>query len=250
MLTLPLTIISCGKRPDPVVVTQPTTAEVHINFKNYAGSEALKIDGTTYNAPQGEQITVSRFNYYISNVKLTKADGSTWAETESYHLLQQEKTSSLHFHLEDVPVGVYTGISFLVGVDEARNTSGAQTGALDPVNGMFWTWQTGYIMAKMEGTSPQSKDDSTHKYVLHIGGYKGEFSGIRAVSLTFPAAIDVSGGKSGDLVIKADALKWFESGVIKLSETNDLMMPGTTSKAIADNYSKMFTLESAGTTTE
>ncbi|WP_316930094.1 MbnP family protein, partial [Hymenobacter sp. IS2118] len=42
--------------------------------------------------------------------------------------------------LKDIPVGDYQSVSFTVGVDSARNVAGAQTGALDPNNGMFWTW--------------------------------------------------------------------------------------------------------------
>jgi hypothetical protein len=244
MLILPLAVLSCKKKEDPKL-----PAEVHINFKNYVGTEMMKLNTVTYKTPQGEDFTVSRFNYYISNIKFIKADGTTYAEPESYHLLQQEKTSSLHFHVGNVPAGAYTGMSFLIGVDEARNTDGAQTGALDPVNGMFWTWQTGYIMAKLEGTSPQSKD-STKKYVLHIGGYKGENSGIRAVSINFPSPIVIEGTTNGDVVIKANALKWFEPNAIKIAETSELMMPSSKSKTIADNYANMFTLESAATTTE
>jgi hypothetical protein len=239
-----ITIASCKKKEDPKL-----PAEVHINFKNYAGAEPLKLNTATYTTPQGEQITVSRFNYYISNIKLTKSDGSVYAEPESYHLLQQEKTGSLHFHLKDVPAGTYTGMSFMIGVDEPRNIDGAQTGALDPINGMFWTWQTGYIMAKLEGKSPQSKD-TTNKYVLHVGGFSGEYNGIRSISLNFPSAIAIEGSKSGDVVIKADMLKWFEPNAVKISENSELMMPSAATRKIADNYSKMFTLESAGVTTE
>jgi hypothetical protein len=49
-----------------------------------------------------------------------------------------------------------TGIRFLLGVDSARNVSGIQTGALDPARGMFWTWNSGYVMAKIEGSSPSA----------------------------------------------------------------------------------------------
>ena len=54
-----------------------------------------------------------------------------------------------------MPAGNYNSLSFLLGVDSMHNVSGAQTGALDPANDMFWTWNSGYVMAKMEGASPR-----------------------------------------------------------------------------------------------
>jgi hypothetical protein len=61
-------------------------------------------------------------------------------------------------------------MEFMIGVDSARNNSGAQTGALDPTNGMFWSWSTGYIMAKFEGTSAQSPA-AANALKFHIGGF-------------------------------------------------------------------------------
>jgi hypothetical protein len=237
------TLVACKKQDDP---TPEEKGEVHFNFKNYAGEAALQLGTASYTTPQNEEITVSKFNYYISNIKLMNTEGGEYAEPESYHLLQQDKLGSLHFHLANVPGGKYKSVSFLIGVDEARNTSGAQTGALDPINGMFWDWNTGYIMAKMEGTSPQSKD-STKKFMLHVGGFNGEFNSLRTVTLDFPAPIEVSATESGDLVVKADALKWFAPTAIRIAERNTFMMPSATTKAMADNYSKMFTLQTAQT---
>ena len=60
----------------------------------------------------------------------------------------------------------------MIGVDSARNTSGAQLGALDPANSMFWSWNSGYIFVRMEGNSPQSTQPY-NKLQFHIGGFKG-----------------------------------------------------------------------------
>lgn len=251
LLSISAVAVSCKKKKDPEPVTPTvTSAEVHMNFKNYAGNDALQLNSGTYTTAQGESITISKFNYYISNIKLTATDGSVYTEPESYHLMQQEKLGSLHFHLEEVPLKTYNKVTFMVGVDEARNTSGAQTGDLDPVNGMFWTWNTGYIMAKMEGTSPQSTDTTNHSYKLHIGGFKGDYNAVKEVTLTFPTPVTLAAGSSGELVIKADALKWFAPSAIKLSEGSEIMIPSARSKSIADNYAQMFTLQSAVQVTE
>lgn len=248
-----LTAASCDKKEDPVVPTTPTPtgpAEMHIMFKNYVGTSEMELDNATYTNQKGETYKISLFNYYISNIKFTKKDGTEYAEPESYHLIQQSSSTSGHFHIEDVPAGEYKSVTFTVGVDEARNTSGAQTGALDPVNGMFWTWNTGYIMAKLEGTSDASTaTDKVFRH--HIGGFKGEMSGVRTITLDFPATIAVGDKAAGDIVIKTDAAKWFgPDNVISIAEASDIMMPSATSVKIANNYSKMFSITSATTVIE
>lgn len=239
----------CRKKDDPVIVDPPAKKEVHINFINFAGNDTLKLNTATYTNAANEQFTLSIFNYYISNVKLIAASGSDYVEKESYHLVREGVNGSRHFHLEDVPQGDYKAISFMVGVDSARNVSGAQTGALDVSNGMFWDWNTGYIMAKMEGTSDASTKP-TKAFVYHPGGFKGENSVLRTVQLDFPTTISVKGDVNGDVVIKADALKWFTPQAISIAAVNSVMMPGPDATRIADNYSKMFSIIKATTTNE
>ncbi len=245
-----LATISCNKKddPDPVDTNQP--AEMGFTFKNVVGIDPLVL-GTNnqYFNASNEQYQVTTFNYYISNIKLVKKDGTTYDEPESYHLVQESTPSSKHFHLEDIPYGEYTGVQFLIGVDEARNTAGAQTGALDPQNGMFWDWNSGYIMAKMEGISSASTAaDGTFRY--HIGGFSGDNNVLRTVKMDFPSSLVIGSGSVGELEIKADAAKWFTPNNISIAATNSIMMPGPTARKIADNYAKMFSINTATVTIE
>ncbi len=242
---LAVTATSCRKKgtETPAPDTTAKVGEVGFEFTNYVGSDKLDT-AETYTVSGSQQIKVSKFNYYITNIKLLKADGSEYAETESYHVVKQFPGSSRHFHLKDVPAGSYTGVTFLVGVDSARNTAGAQTGGLDPAGDaadMYWGWKTGYIMAKLEGTSPQS-GEADKTFTHHIGGFGGEFSGVRKVTLMFDAAHTLAANSEMTIPVKADVAKWFAPNAIDLSATYNLMMVNATSKAIADNYAKMFTV--------
>lgn len=80
----------------------------------------------------------------------------------------------------------YDSITFLIGVDSLHNVSGAQTGALDPVNDMFWTWNSGYVMAKLEGNS-SSSPQMNQKFEYHIGGYSGKHNVVKKLSFRFNA---------------------------------------------------------------
>jgi hypothetical protein len=125
-----------------------------------------------------------------------------------------------------------------VGVDSTRNVSGAQTGALDPTNGMFWTWNTGYIFAKLEGRSPSSAAPF-QKLTHHIGGFRTGENAIRKITLAMPFEI----GRAKELVINADVQKWFDGPhQISIASNASVMSPGGVALKIADNYASMFSV--------
>ena len=240
----------CEKKPVTTTtpVTTPTQNEVHFNFENYFGNDEIALGTGTYTTSQSEQITLNTFNYWITNIKLVKSDGTEFTEAESYRLLRGDKHATMHFHLANVPAGTYTGIKFMIGVDIARNTGGAQTGALDPtVNGdMFWSWSTGYIQAKLEGTSPQSTL-ANNLVTYHIGGVAPGKETPRNVTLSFGKDM-VVGAQAGSIKIKADAAKWFGPGnpIIIKDSPNSTHGGGPVSIKIADNYQHMFSITTVG----
>ena len=64
-------------------------------------------------------------------------------------------------------VGGYASyVRLMLGVDSLTNASGVHCCALDPANGMYWSWQSGYIQFKLEG-----KDKSGQALNLHLGGF-------------------------------------------------------------------------------
>lgn len=241
--TLAVLFASCKKKDDPDPNPNPNPAgTVSLRFTNKAGNQLLSLDNTSYVTPGNDTIIVNKFNYYITNIRLNGSNG-TYTEQESYHLIRQDQSSSWQFSLGNVSAGTYSSITFMIGVDSARNVSGAQTGALDPMNDMFWSWSTGYIMGKLEGTSPQSgAADKT--YILHIGGFKGANTGIRTVTLNFPQPLTVQSGQQSKVYLQADVLKWFAPGNLDLSTTFFLMGVNATSNMIADNYSQMLVVDS------
>lgn len=53
-----------------------------------------------------------------------------------------------------------------IGTDSLSNVAGAFDGALDPIHGMYWAWNTGFINLKLEGKRSSGQDFS-----WHLGGY-------------------------------------------------------------------------------
>jgi chorismate-pyruvate lyase len=90
----------------------------------------------------GDTMNFTKFKYYVSNLKLKKADGTWWVHPESYFLVDAADAASTTLSLGTLPVGEYTEMEYTLGVDSTRNVSGAQSGALAPSD-MFWNWNTG-----------------------------------------------------------------------------------------------------------
>lgn len=237
----------CRKKPDPVIPpvlidsggVTVNDGHVKIEFENMVGTQPLQLGGPSYTNEAGNVFTVNMYKYYISNIKLWRADSTYYTETESYHLINEAELASKSFILHEVPLGEYTAITFMIGVDYDRNTSGAQTGALDPALAMFWDWNTGYIMAKMEG----SVTGNPAGFGFHTGGFEGGYAVMRIVTLPLPEQAKVNGIKSPGVHIKSDVLEWFKTPrTIDLMTENVITNPGRDASMLADNYADMFTV--------
>ncbi len=246
LLYLPLILSSFlngSTHPANPAAAVEKTGLLKIRFVNTVKGTPVQLNSTTYTNPFLEQYTISKFKYYISNIALAFPDG-IYRESESYHLVDEKDPASLSFGFM-VNVNTYHSLLFMLGVDSIKNVSGAQTGALDPLNDMFWTWNTGYVMAKMEGNSPQSKVVNA-KVEFHIGGFSGPNNVLKKLRLNFPAGmeLDIREGKTSEIIIEADFDKWWQQpNDLKISDNPVCTTPGELAKKFADNYSKMFTIK-------
>lgn len=246
---LSVVFTSCKKDPDEEVKPTPTTpvattGSLNIEFENMVDTNALTLNTVNYVTANNDTFYVTKYKYYISNIKLTKSDGTIFSEPESYHLIDESTAASKMFTIANVPFGNYTAISFMIGVDSLRNVSGAQTGALASTNGMFWDWNSGYIMAKLEGHSNQS-GASTKDILYHVGGFSGTNNVLKTVSPSFNGATaNVSSTVTPEIHLSNNLLEWFQSPTtINVSTIHTIHMPGTSAKTIADNYADMFSVE-------
>src|SRR5690349_16211937 len=80
----------------------PVTGKVKLEFFNNAGAGSLNLHNQWYINANGDSFTVSRFDYYITNVVLT-GGSKTYTEANSYHLLLASDNTTLSFDMADVP---------------------------------------------------------------------------------------------------------------------------------------------------
>lgn len=237
----------------------PAGGKIRLEFDNVVGDKNLVLTSVTYKNALNEDFIVTKFNYFISNIKLTKADGSVYTvpQDSSYFLVKEDTKTSQFVTLNNVPPGDYTAAEFMVGVDSARNTAPIEKrrGVLDPSgsmmdDGMYWAWNSGYIFVKLEGTS--SKGNPVNgKFYYHIGLFGGynerTVNNTRVVKMNFgELKASVTTDNTPEVHFLVDVLKVFDGPAAKISITAyNSIMGGQPEKSqqIADNYAGMFRLD-------
>ena len=163
-------MISCKKEtetPADVIVPVPSKAAVSLQFSNEVDGTPIAFGNLDYVNPSGETFSVTTLKYYVSHASLVDANGMEVALNE-HNLIDQGNPDSWNFMMANIPNGNYTTLRLHIGVEEEHNHSGDQTGALDPINGMIWTWNTGYIFFKHEGQFVHT-NNSTQALTYHYG---------------------------------------------------------------------------------
>ncbi len=222
---------------------QHTSGNLTLQFENRVGDRLVNFD-SIYENNLGEQLSITKFRYYISNIEIADSvTGKCYRWNNLYFLVDENKPDSKTISLK-LPTGRYNKISFLLGVDSLKNVSGIQSGALDPLNDMFWTWKSGYVMAKLEGRSPSSTLQH-HLFEYHIGGFSGIYNVTGSVILSLPSEIKIVHSKESRIVISADIDKWFSAiHRLSISEHPACTVTGQLAKQFSENYLQMFTIQS------
>ncbi len=255
-LIISLLIASCKSDPDPNENNILT-----LSFSNQVGNQALTLGSGNYKNAFGENFTITTFNYFISNISLKKSDGTLYTipQDSSYFLVKETNAASKKVVLRGIPTGDYTELKFMIGVDSLRNTMdiSRRKGVLDPGDathdgdGMYWSWNSGYIFMKLEGTSPQVPADAAgnQKYRYHIGGFGGynakTFNNTRTVTLPLGSiAAKIGPNQQPTIEVIADAAKVFD-GTQKISLAQyPTVMFADFSTTVANNYVSMFRVTS------
>ena len=180
-----------------------------------------------------ESISIQTLKYYISSIQLLKNKKVVWKEIKSFHLIDEEDSISKKIKIAKTPIDIdFDEIVFNIGIDSVTNYRGVQGGDLDPTNGMYWTWQNGYINFKIEGKSSFCKTRN-NAFQFHIGGYENGLATLQKVSLKI--------NKKNPLEINLDIEKLFEK--INLSNQNEIMQPCKEAVEIANKLPLLFNIQ-------
>lgn len=196
------------------------------------GNSVLQLADSSFKTNDFTNLQVEVLKFYISNIQLFKNGKMVLQENNSFHLVDANEIKSFQFSIDNKQNIVFDELKFNLGIDSATNVSGAMGGDLDPTKGMYWTWQSGYINFKLEGSSKLCKTRN-NKFTFHLGGYQQPNYCLQ--TLSFPIK------NSNEICLKLDVQQILNQ--IDLTKTNHLMSPCKEavllSKIVADAF-KLF----------
>ncbi len=247
-----LAIISCQKEEE---IGPNDKNSVTLEFDNRVGDQKLVLGTTKAKNAAGEEFTVTKLNYFVSNIALKKENGEVVKFSDQYFLVRQSEANSLNITLKDVPAANYTGLTYTIGVDSLKSISDVsqRTGVLDPASygadNMYWSWNSGYIFFKMEGTSPAIPANNMMgmtQYEFHIGGFGGRTAmttnNLKTLNFTFSAAT-VRKDIAPAIHIINDVTKVFSAkNQISIAKSYMIHAPAA-GTVIAENYAQSFIVD-------
>ena len=171
---------------------------------------------------ENDTISISKLKFYVSNIEFFNENKSVFVEKNSFHLINVEEEKTLQINLQLSDSLYFTHLKINIGIDSTTQVSGAMGGDLDPTNGMYWTWRSGYINFKLEGKSARCKARK-NEFQFHIGGYAPPFNSLQT-RIFFLKEKD-------KLELKFDVFDFLKN--IDLEKTHHIMSPSLEALEIA-----------------
>lgn len=227
-----LSISACKKDKDLV-----EDGVVRVSLQAKWGNENFSA-GNIYADPFNRPLLVESFKAFIHNIHVVDEDGQ-------HHQLHDIALVDFNNGLtveKTLPAGRYTAIGMSAGVPEARNTGqdpaqypNAHPLSVQQSQGMFWTWNSGYIFIKYEGkvTLEESPQPLTDPFGFHIGtdGFYLPF--------TFNRSFEV-GAQRTDLTIVFDVKKFLQGPDDTIDLSQDFMTHTMSNMSLANRFMSLF----------
>jgi|TARA_R110002110_G_scaffold199393_2_gene410114 hypothetical protein len=205
--------------------------ELDLRFNVKFNNEILELNKQYFLTSANDSIKIETLKFFVSDFKFLQNKTVVDSLSKKHHLIDLENDSSTRLKGKRSNQLSFNKIKFNVGIDSLTNDSGVFGGDLDPTNGMYWTWQSGYINFKLEGKS-QACPTRNNLFQFHIGGYLAPYSALRSIEL------DILNKKITLIDLDIDT---FLSN-INLTETHSVMSPNKTAVILADIFPKAFTI--------
>jgi hypothetical protein len=207
----------------------------------------LKLD-QVYRNLDNQRFTVNFLKTYVSNLRLLKADGSEVLvkDVALLDLAQTGKTdhgAGMYFTVS-APVGDYVGIKYLIGIPDSLNfndpTPYANTHPLSVTQEMHWSWNTGYIFVRMEGTVDSAGTETgplSRGYFYHLGRKELQRE---VTARNANTAFRIQKDGFVEFVNETNILEWYknaDNSRISMATQNTHSQPSSTvAPAMMDNF--------------
>ncbi|MEY2629482.1 MAG: hypothetical protein RLZZ469_377 [Bacteroidota bacterium] len=225
-LAIAFTFTACSNDDDN---TPTGEGSLKLEFDNVYKSADLAFN-TAYTNTNGETVKVSKAKYIVSNIVLTKADGTTYTvpKSESYFIIDEATAASTLLTLPNIPAANYTKVSFGIGVDQEQFLLGADGQGNFLANaqaaGMMWSWSAGYKFIAFEGTFTSAAVTTDTTFMLHTGKTGTDYN-YATVTLDLPENALVRTNITPQVHIMADLAQLID-GTNKINFADGAMVMG------------------------
>jgi hypothetical protein len=252
LLALPIlafsVFIACSSEEDGDVPPELTKGSLELSFDNKVGNSELVLNSETYSNSSGEDYSVSKFKFLISNIVLIDADGNefVYPKSESYFIINESDPASTKIQLSNIQGGDYKAIRFGVGVPQSEYPLEGANFIPEAEPDMLWPWSAGFIFLKIEGE--YTSDDTTQfkTFAYHMGSHGTNQDNYREVVLQFPQILKINDQVQAKLVLKTDVSKIFDSeNTLSLDEKSSVQVDPVYAPQIADNFQTAFSVLTA-----
>ncbi len=100
------------------------TSSLEIQIDHSVDGEVITWNEKNYTNAAGNLYSIETLKYYVSDVVLHGASGTSDYSTELVHYRDASDEGTREFMIMDIPVGSYEKISFTFGLDEVDNIAG------------------------------------------------------------------------------------------------------------------------------
>ena len=232
---------SCGGPHNPASLT--------LKFNPMFGSGTLRL-GNTYQtpAPYNEYYNFSKLKFFLSHIKLVRADAST-VEVSPLVYVSLDDSTTFSIPLGD-SIGSYTALRFSIGVDSTQDsydiTNPTNPNPSYPLNeaDMYWGLSQRYVFVKMDvETDTISSLTQSNGLAYHIGTAPY----YTTVSINFNQPFTVSANGNSVINFTADFQKIFtgSKGINPMVEHGTMTSGNNDTLAFQfmSNLSKSFSLQ-------
>ena len=122
-----------------------------------------------------DSLHITSLRFYISEFMIMQDGYAAVNVTKRAHLVDALDPEKTTLKLGFPSLSGASSLCFTLGLDSTMNTSGISRGDLDPVEGMYWTWQSGFIHFKIEGKCNLPAAGET-AFEYHLGGYRTPYA--------------------------------------------------------------------------
>lgn len=252
LVAISIAFISCSN--DDNNEASSGNGNLTLKFDNAFGANDLILNTQGNMTSNNEVLKISLVKYIVSNVVLTKADGTTFTypKSKSYFIADESTAAGQQFKLTDIPAGDYVKVKFGIGVDEDQWKLGAagQGDFLAQANdaGMLWSWAAGYKFLALEGTFTSATVTTATPFMIHTGKTGTDYN-YTEVTVDLPTKALVRDNITPAVHIITDLSKIIDGkNKIKLSDNNAggmgaMIMGGANLPLITQNISAMFKVD-------